>query len=465
MGAPRYFSGRYLDGVGMSTAPISGAGFRVGLCWKGNREHQRDEFRSMPFDALRPLLDTPGCDFFSLQYGEHESGLVNLPSYCHDIADVAAAIAQLDLVITVDTMVAHLAGAMGKPVWVLLGGWPDWRWGRESDSTPWYPSAQIIRAQQPKRWGDAVQFASGKLRAILKDRTGTSKGDSVTTRRTTADSSSRNVNAEGLADRDAASPIITRNCRYGQMSWYANDTYIGRSLDLYAEYSEGEVDLFRRILKPGDVVVEAGANIGALTVPLAQIVGLDGCVWAFEPQPEYFSLLSQNIVRNVSGTKRTRLALGATAGTISLPIIPMDRVHAPGWTGSGDAHVVEQDRLDVYDQFPAFTLDRLDLLKIDVDGAEHDILKGAEQTIARCRPFIYLEYDKPAMYPDMLPWLADHDYRLYRHNPRLFNPQNFAGNPVNVFGAIVSAMILAVPNENKMRFPDLERIRIERTAN
>ncbi len=263
----------------------------------------------------------------------------------------------------------------------------------------------------------------------------------------------------------ASGVICSGDCRYGPMSWFRNDTYIGRSLDLYGEYSEGEVELFRRILKSGDVVVEAGANIGALTIPLSEIVsnlgayGYQGIVIAYEPQPEYSDLLITNAA---AVALCMPVGLGSNYATIQLPAIPLDKIHAPGWTGSIDAeceYKVSQVPLD------GSRMPRLDLLKIDVDGMELDILKGAEQTIARCRPFIYLEYDKPAMYPDMLPWLADHDYRLYRHNPRLFNPQNFAGNPINVFGNLVSVMVLAVPLENKMRFPDLERIRIERIAN
>jgi hypothetical protein len=84
---------------------------------------------------------------------------------------------------------------------------------------------------------------------------------------------------------------------------------------------------------------------------------------------------------------------------------------------------------------------------VDVDGQELDILRGAEQAIARHRPILYVENDKPEDYPDLVPWLHQHNYRLYQHHAPLYNPQNFRGNPVNVFGGIVSAMILAIPQE------------------
>jgi hypothetical protein len=106
-------------------------------------------------------------------------------------------------------------------------------------------------------------------------------------------------------------------------------------------------------------------------------------------------------------------------------------------------------------------LERCNLIKIDVDGQELDILKGAEETIARCRPFLYCENDKPDQYPDLLPWMHSHGYRLYQHLAPLYNPLNFAQNHVNVFGSTFSAMVLGVPDERKdLHFPDLERLRL-----
>ena len=76
----------------------------------------------------------------------------------------------------------------------------------------------------------------------------------------------------------------TKDCRHGKLMYLLNDAYIGRSLDVYGEYSEGEIDLFRQLLRPGDVAIDVGANIGALTVPMARLVQPGGAVVAFEPQ-------------------------------------------------------------------------------------------------------------------------------------------------------------------------------------
>jgi Methyltransferase FkbM domain len=103
---------------------------------------------------------------------------------------------------------------------------------------------------------------------------------------------------------------------------------------------------------------------------------------------------------------------------------------------------------------PVVTIDSLnltacDLIKIDCDGPELAILQGAEATIARCRPVIYCENDKPEKYPDLMPWLIRHEYRLYQHYAPLYDEDNFRKNKVNVFGNIVSAMLLCVPQERK----------------
>jgi FkbM family methyltransferase len=424
-------------------ALISGTGnLRVGLCWKGNPKHRRDEYRSMPFAELKPLLEIPGIDFYSLQRGDTESGLIDLTAYCHDMADTAAAIANLDLVITVDTAVLHLAGAMGKPVWGLIYTPGDWRWGSaEARATPWYSSARLIRQRKQLVWGPEI----GQLACDLWLRRCSIAGKENKVRRAYTDGKFTGFG----------------NCKYGAMSWPGNDHYIGRALDLYGEYSESEMAMLRRVLAPGDTVVEAGANVGGLTVPIAQHVGIEGKVHAFEPQPAYFRCLTDNLLRNTVAV-RAPMALGCAAGRMTLRRVEEAKVHAPGWASTGPEFTVGVTTVD------ALGLETCHLIKIDVDGAEHEILRGAEATIGRCRPFIYVEYDKPTEYPEMLAWLATKGYRLgyrlYRHAAPLFNPHNWWGNQVNVFGSLVSLMVLAVPAERKGIHPTewgIERIQID----
>lgn len=141
------------------------AGCSIGLVWQGNPAHAQDWRRSIRLDLLQPLLDCPGARFISLQIGPGErqvdafAGRIVNPADDIDtssFADVAAIIANLDLVIAIDSAIAHLAGAMGKPVWILLANANDWRWLRNRDDTPWYPHAVLFRQKAVGDWEDVV---------------------------------------------------------------------------------------------------------------------------------------------------------------------------------------------------------------------------------------------------------------------------------------------------------------------
>lgn len=139
----------------------SSAPRHIGIVWSGSPTHQNDRRRSCPLHEFLPLLQLPYIRFHSLQIGPRaeeirplvEQGLVeDWSDRLHDFADTATLIAQLDLVITVDTSVAHLAGGLGKPVWVLLSYAPDWRWLLHRTDSPWYPTARLFRQPSPGDW-------------------------------------------------------------------------------------------------------------------------------------------------------------------------------------------------------------------------------------------------------------------------------------------------------------------------
>jgi tetratricopeptide (TPR) repeat protein len=136
--------------------------FRVGLCWRGNSRNSRDAQRSIPFKILKPLLDVPGVAFYSLQKDDHESGLQNITG--NDFDSTAAMIANLDLVITVDTAVGHVAGAMGKPVWIMIGLNSDWRWGvRDTLKSTWYTSDILFWQNERGNWNELIGRVKAKL--------------------------------------------------------------------------------------------------------------------------------------------------------------------------------------------------------------------------------------------------------------------------------------------------------------
>jgi tetratricopeptide (TPR) repeat protein len=145
--------------------PSRGDGLRIGLAWAGNPRYKADRARSMRLATLLPLLRAVNATWISLQKGEAAEQLAALPrdfgidvcvrdgSSCEqDLAEAAALVAGLDLVITTDTSIAHLAGAMDKPVWILLPHLSDWRWMQDVETTPWYPSARLFRQRATGDW-------------------------------------------------------------------------------------------------------------------------------------------------------------------------------------------------------------------------------------------------------------------------------------------------------------------------
>jgi tetratricopeptide (TPR) repeat protein len=148
---------------------------RVGLCWAGNPRYKADRQRSMELETLLPLLRTPGMNWISLQKGPAAGQLASLSgkvfvwdgsSQERDLAETAALVATLDLVVTTDTCIAHLAGAMAKPVWILLPHLGDWRWMQEIETTPWYPTARLMRQREPGDWAGVLERVIAGLRAF-----------------------------------------------------------------------------------------------------------------------------------------------------------------------------------------------------------------------------------------------------------------------------------------------------------
>jgi len=158
-------------------ASLASSGVKIGLVWAGEPRQGDDRKRSVTLEMLAPLGETPGATFYSLQKGAGAAQaasppqgmrFVDLSPRIRDFADTAAFIAQLDLVVTVDTSVANQAGAMGAPAWVLLSTVPDWRYGLEGDTTPWYPSMRLFRQASDGDWPGAIARLAQALRTTSK---------------------------------------------------------------------------------------------------------------------------------------------------------------------------------------------------------------------------------------------------------------------------------------------------------
>ncbi len=137
---------------------------KVGLAWAGNPQQPTDKRRSVPVERLAPLLARTDFAFYSLQVdAAPPAGMIDLMGGVRDFADTAALIANLDLVIAVDSAVAHLAGAMGKPVWLLNRFDAEWRWLRDRDDSPWYPTLRQFRQTAPGDWDGVIARVRAEL--------------------------------------------------------------------------------------------------------------------------------------------------------------------------------------------------------------------------------------------------------------------------------------------------------------
>ncbi len=230
-------------------------------------------------------------------------------------------------------------------------------------------------------------------------------------------------------DLDAGDTVI-RQCRWGHMMFSRFDNVIGRALSLYGEFAEDENILMGGLVAPGDTVIDAGANVGTVTLFLAQAVGPEGRVYAFEPQLEIFHYLCGNVA--LSGRKNIvalNAALGAKPGTITVP--PMD-YGREGNFGAVSLLDMSEGETDVR------TIDGLDLadcrlIKIDVEGMEPEVLKGAEDTIGRFKPFVYTENKKNDGSPKVIEFFLERDYVLYWHFAHFFREGNFNNVETNMF--------------------------------
>lgn len=164
--------------------PLHGTGLRIGLVWAGSPGHNLQPIQHIvPLDALAPLLGIPGVSAFSLQKGPAGADLAgrgdlaihDLGPALSDFADTAAHVMALDLVVTMDTSVAHLAGALGRPVCILLRAAPDWRWLLDRSDSPWYPTATLFRQRRLGDWRPVVEAVAEHVRRVVQG--GASRGE------------------------------------------------------------------------------------------------------------------------------------------------------------------------------------------------------------------------------------------------------------------------------------------------
>lgn len=252
-------------------------------------------------------------------------------------------------------------------------------------------------------------------------------------------------------------PYKLKYCRHGVYLFNENDYYMGKALDLYGEYSEGEIDLFKQVLKPGQVAVDIGANLGTHTVFFAKQVGMKGRVYAIEPQRIVFQQLVANIALNsLLNVHCHQIALGSYRGHIFVP--PVDYFH------QGNFGAVELTEQHVGEEVRLITLDTLELaachfIKIDVEGMELEVLKGATKTIEKFRPIMHIENDRTEKSANLIRYLTALNYDMYWYVSLLYNPQNFAQNPQNIYGKTITINMLCLPQESKITVNQMKKVK------
>lgn len=270
------------------------------------------------------------------------------------------------------------------------------------------------------------------------------------------------------AIRPMPTPLSHADTRYGPMIWINHGAWVGRSFKNYGEYSAGEAELLRHLLTSDATAMDCGANIGALTIPMAQACHL---VIAVEPQPLCADVLRANVAINGVCVDVVQCAVGAKAGKTwfdrDVRYRP-DGLTMEGYQGHDDSStpepvipgrpVVPPDNPDRYPVALAAIDDilhtrRVDLIKLDVESFETEALIGARDTLKQWRPILYVENDKEHRSADLLQELHRNGYRAYWHAVPLLNPGNFFGAAHVVQGmANVSSLNMVCLHESDARF-------------
>ncbi|MBM0743085.1 FkbM family methyltransferase [Phormidium sp. CLA17] len=454
---------------------------KIGIVWATNPSNSTSSKRSCSLSHFISLLKVPGIALYSLQKEQpptdlallHTPRLQDLQDQLTDFADTAAAIAQLDLVITVDTAVAHLAGALGKPTWTLLPHIADWRWLTDRDDNPWYPTMRLFRQNQPATWDELFTRVAAALDQELTQpsplqQSSTPPAPIVLPQTPHPEPRSHSVSLASASHRvgvtpnpeprTPSSPILSltgfnriKQCRHGMMLFNVSDLGVGRSLDLYGEWNEGAVNLFQSLVHLGNTVVEVGTDIGAHTIFFAKTVGLQGKVIAIEPERMPFQMLCANLALNsITNTYSHPIALGETAG--SLPLTAISKQPSSQTVLVTNSAPKEQVQIATLD---SFGITQCRLLKLDVAGMTLPVLKGATQTLQCCQPALYLVGLIDVAVTHYLRTLG---YDLYWHRPLLYNPNNFIQNSRNVFDNKAQANMLGFHRSQNITVNGLEPV-------
>ena len=220
------------------------------------------------------------------------------------------------------------------------------------------------------------------------------------------------------------------------------DQYVGRSLLHYGEFSRGEAEIFEAVVQPGWRVADVGANIGAHTLVFSRLVSQEGAVFAFEPQRLIFQMLCANLaLNNVQNVFAYQVAIGSASATVGLHSLDMTR---PNNFGAAEIHALEGGG----EKTQIVPLEEpCNFIKIDVEGMELEVLRGAEAMIKECRPVMYVENDRDDKSAALIDKIRSLGYVPRWHITMLFNPKNVRGNRENLWDGVASFNMLCLPED------------------
>lgn len=215
--------------------------------------------------------------------------------------------------------------------------------------------------------------------------------------------------------------------------YLSNDRYIGRGLDKYGESHFHEIQLLKQLVSKGDVFIDVGANMGVITVPLAQAVGKNGYVMSIEAQPFLFNILCGNLALNeLHQAQAVNRAVANISGQVAyMPDVDYREENSFGSLFASQTPPADKKCRPV----STISLDDMGLnprlIKIDVEGMELPVLEGSRKVIERCRPILYVEFLGEEV--ELVKFMKSIDYDFKIHEPPLFNEANFASDPEDIF--------------------------------
>jgi FkbM family methyltransferase len=338
-------------------------------------------------------------------------------------------ISELDLVLCVDTAVAHLAGALGKPVWLMLPQPADFRWLEGREDSPWYPTMRLFRQSRRDHWEEVVE----RVKAALQERV---RGEVAATRAPVDPLAAPRslprlpvVVRPGLPAGHRPGFSAVAETRVGMLQYLPDEAWVGAALGWYGEYLQPQLDLLARLIRPGATVLEADAGVGAHAVFLGKALSAAGHLFVYEPRPVVQRILQQNLGANrVVNVTLMRRALG--------------RRSAEADAASGEAaSSVVTETLD------ELQLERLDWLKINDGALALEVLDGATDTLWRLRPLLFIAAADEAALTALARRAREFSYRCWRMETALFNAENFNRRDTDIFSGRTALALLAIPEE------------------